>query len=620
MQPINYLTQVADPFAQSLQGFQLGSGIVETQQKQALAEQQRQQKQAIFEQQQQQQQLAAQEQARFFAKPNPTMRDALQFAAVLPKDRADALRPYIENFSKAQQQSVLKTNRQILSALQVNPETAIKFLKDYATAQRNSGDQEEALLYESIAEQAADPTRGPSMAFKSMVTVTSLIPGAKEMFEAIDKASTTARTEELAPSVLKKSVADANVAVAMAEQKVLEAAGTPARLEAEQNLRLAQIAQQEALTAASVGGEGRAAGLAPSVLGKSVADAAAAVADAEKKVFEAKDTPARLEAEQGLMVAQANQQRALTAASVGGETRAAAKGPSELKKAVADADKAKSDADKAAIELKTLALIKNAELLKAKSDADKAAIEAKFATRIAEAELKLKSNQSIASAASTKLSLASAGLTEQQRLKLVKDAESGPMPVFNSQLGGFVVPITAKNPSGGFIPLNEAVKVKDQQAAIKALKTAGYDPETGEDNITRLIKRSTGGTLGAVTDVALRAFGVSDSGADAINALASTSNAIATDLLGGKLGAGISNADRDFIVATLGDVANPYKTNDERLAGWNTAKNRMMLSGMIPPPKKVKPQGSFGEADAPTVPNPAKAAAIAAAVEKHKSK
>ena len=195
MQPINYLTQVADPFAQSLQGFQLGSGIVEIQQKQVLAEQQRQQKQAIFEQQQQQQQLAAQEQARFFAKPNPTMRDALQFAAVLPKDRADALRPYIENFSKAQQQSVLKTNGQILSALQVNPETGIKLLKDFATAQRNSGDEEEALLYERIAEAAADPARGPSMAFKSLVTVTSRIPGAKEMFESIDKASSTARTK-----------------------------------------------------------------------------------------------------------------------------------------------------------------------------------------------------------------------------------------------------------------------------------------------------------------------------------------------------------------------------------------------------------------------------------------
>ena len=96
MEPINYAAQVADPFSQSLEGFNLGAGMVELQQKQALAEQARRQ-----------QEMAMQEQARFFAKPNPTMRDALQFASVLPKDRADALRPYIENFSKEQQQNVL---------------------------------------------------------------------------------------------------------------------------------------------------------------------------------------------------------------------------------------------------------------------------------------------------------------------------------------------------------------------------------------------------------------------------------------------------------------------------------------------------------------------------------
>ena len=293
---------------------------------------------------------------------------------------------------------------------------------------------------------------------------------------------------------------------------------------------------------------------------------------------------------------------------------------SKIAEANSVAAKAATDAEKAAIEIQTLARIKNAELLKAQSDAEKAAIEAKFAARMAAADLKVKNNQAIASAASAKSSLASAGLSDQQRLKLVSEAERGPMPEFNSQLGGFVVPITAKNPSGGFIPLNEAVKAKDQQAAIKALKTAGYDPETGDDNITRLIKRSTGSTLGALTDIALRAVGVSDSGADAINALSSTANAIATDLLGGKLGAGISNADRDFIVGTLGDVANPYKTNDERLAGWNTAKNRMMLSGMIPPPTKVKPEGSFGEPSAPTVPNPARAAAVNSALEKYRTK
>jgi cytochrome c1 len=201
MEPINYLTQVVDPFVQATQGLKLGSDITELQQKQAL-----------IVQQQQQQQLAAQEQARFFAKPNPTMRDALQFASVLPKDRADALRPYIENFSKEQQQGVLKANGQILSALQVKPETGIKLLRDYATAQRNSGDEAEASLYERIADAAADPERGPGMAFKSLVTVTARIPGAKEMFETIDKASTTAISEAKAPAELRKKLADASEA------------------------------------------------------------------------------------------------------------------------------------------------------------------------------------------------------------------------------------------------------------------------------------------------------------------------------------------------------------------------------------------------------------------------
>jgi hypothetical protein len=56
-------------------------------------------------------------------------------------------------------------------------------------------------------------------------------------------------------------------------------------------------------------------------------------------------------------------------------------------------------------------------------------------------------------------------------------------------------------------------------------------------------------------------------------------------LAGGKLGAGISNTDREFIVGALGDVANPMKTAEERLSGWTAAKNRMMLTGLIPPPK-----------------------------------
>jgi hypothetical protein len=72
MEPINYLAQVADPFAQATQGLQLGAGMVELQQKQA-----------AMVQQQQRQQLAAQEQSKFFSNPKPTMRDAARYASLL---------------------------------------------------------------------------------------------------------------------------------------------------------------------------------------------------------------------------------------------------------------------------------------------------------------------------------------------------------------------------------------------------------------------------------------------------------------------------------------------------------------------------------------------------------
>mgnify|MGYP003640820722 CR=1 FL=1 len=241
MEPINYLQQVADPFAQSLQGFKIGAGMADVEAKRAQAEQQ-----------QRMAQMALEEQARFFAKPNPTMRDALQFASSLPKDRADALRPYIENFSKEQQQNVLKANGQILSALQINPDTGIKMLQDYATAQRNSGDQEEAALYDRLAEAAADPARGPAMAFKSLVTVASRIPGAKDMFETIDKANTTARNEALAPSVAREAIAKADKAVA--DATTAQATATNAAERAAADAAKATADAQKAATDAKFAG------------------------------------------------------------------------------------------------------------------------------------------------------------------------------------------------------------------------------------------------------------------------------------------------------------------------------------------------------------------------------
>jgi hypothetical protein len=173
--------------------------------------------------------------------------------------------------------------------------------------------------------------------------------------------------------------------------------------------------------------------------------------------------------------------------------------------------------------------------------------------------------------------------TSDARLRF--EQEKAMQPQFNAQAGGFIAPPTKENPEGKFIPAKGIQATKDQGAAVKALQSAGYDPVTGEDTISKLIAKSTSGGLQAGGAATLAFFGKSTEGRKAISALEGTANQIATDLAGGKLGAGISNTDREFIVGALGDVANPMKTADERLAGWNAAKQRMMITGLIPLPK-----------------------------------
>ena len=131
---------------------------------------------------------------------------------------------------------------------------------------------------------------------------------------------------------------------------------------------------------------------------------------------------------------------------------------------------------------------------------------------------------------------------------------------------------------------NKQPGAQDQANALKALKTAGFNPETGEDEVSNLIKKSTSGAIGAAADIAAGAFGKSTEGAKAISQIETRLNQIALDLAGGKLGAGISNEDRKFIVSTLGDAANPLKPKETRLAAWSEAKQRMLSTGVISGP------------------------------------
>jgi hypothetical protein len=234
MQPINYLAQVADPFAQSLQGVKIGAGLADLEAQRALAARQ-----------QQQQQLAAQEQARFFTNPNPTMRDAARYASLLTPEQSKAFLPFMDGISKEQQQGVLKSSGQILSALQANPETGIRLLQERAVAARNSGDEADATLFEQMAEAAADPQRGAGVVFKSLAARTAGIPGAKEMFETIDKGLSTAEAQAAAPAKLRQELAEADSKEAEAKVKMETATDDIAKAKATREFEQAKAKKEQ---------------------------------------------------------------------------------------------------------------------------------------------------------------------------------------------------------------------------------------------------------------------------------------------------------------------------------------------------------------------------------------
>ncbi len=238
MGPINYTQQIANPFQAAAQGLQLGAGIQEMQQLQQQNAIKLQQQQADMQRAQQ----VEQARQRFFANPNPTMRDAAELASLIPESQAKAMQPYLEGMSKEQQQGVLRFNTEVLSALKTNPAVAVKLLRQRAQAERGAGDAEEADLYERMAESTEKD--GPDVAFKGLSTIVAALPGAKDMFEAAGKFGTEQRAAELQPFALTKAEAEAKI-------KKIESDFAPEKFGADLGLTRAQINQAKAAASAS---------------------------------------------------------------------------------------------------------------------------------------------------------------------------------------------------------------------------------------------------------------------------------------------------------------------------------------------------------------------------------
>jgi hypothetical protein len=118
-----------------------------------------------------------------------------------------------------------------------------------------------------------------------------------------------------------------------------------------------------------------------------------------------------------------------------------------------------------------------------------------------------------------------------------------------------------------------STEANNQKFGTETLASAGYNPATGEDKVSRLIAESTSGKLQKNLGAAVGAItGVAPSGAEKIAQIKTIVNDAILKKLNGKLGAGISNEDRSFIESTLGDLGNADIPANVRLAAWGQVK------------------------------------------------
>ena len=135
----------------------------------------------------------------------------------------------------------------------------------------------------------------------------------------------------------------------------------------------------------------------------------------------------------------------------------------------------------------------------------------------------------------------------------------------------------------------KAPAVTAQDAAVGFLENSGYDPKTGEDDITRLLNKAAGGIVKRGLNEAARAFDITTPTMEAGAALKSRASEAVLDFLGGRLGAGVSNADREFMLQRAGDIGNENLSVDERRAAWLDVRKRMERAAGQAPTSAMAP-------------------------------
>lgn len=229
MGPIQYYTPLESPLQAASQGLQFGMQVRQMQAQQQAQQQALMQQQAEMQRQQQLQQAMGQLGS---LGQKATYEDYNRVALMLPPEQANSVRAAWEGLNKTQQTSQLQFGGQVFSAVQKDPMLAVGMLNERALAERNAGNEEQAKAYETWAKLAET---SPEQAAQTIGVMLSQLPGGDKLIQNVSGLGAERRAEELhAPAV--------QTAQAQAYQKSAEAEATPERLQLEQRMNKAQIA------------------------------------------------------------------------------------------------------------------------------------------------------------------------------------------------------------------------------------------------------------------------------------------------------------------------------------------------------------------------------------------
>ena len=157
---------------------------------------------------------------------------------------------------------------------------------------------------------------------------------------------------------------------------------------------------------------------------------------------------------------------------------------------------------------------------------------------------------------------------------------------------GVTTPTGAVTPTGAAPKPQTIAEQQRQKGFVKTLELFDYDPKTGVDSISPLIKASTSGGLEKIGSDVVGFFGEATPGRVAIGQLESIKDNMTFEKLRGKLGAQISDSDVRLVASTMGDISNPDIPANVRLAKWQNVVLPILVRGAgMTPVKRATPTG-----------------------------